>query len=92
MEMLHKAINGYENYLVTDTGRVYSLKNQRYLKPQSVKNYLQVQLWKNNRYKNIYVHRLVASAFVQNPSNYTNVDHINYNTLDNRSKKFKMGQ
>lgn len=87
--MLHKAIKGFEDYLITDTGRVYSLKSQRYLKAQSVRGYLHVQLWKNGKYKAFLIHRLVAEAFINNPINYTIVDHINYNPLDNRSKNLR---
>lgn len=79
--MIYKVIKGYEDYLISDTGRVYSLKKQCYLKPQTVKNYLQVRLWSNNHYKNMYVHRLVAAAFVPNPSNCKSVDHINFNEI-----------
>ncbi len=83
--MLHKAIKGYEDYLVTDTGLVYSLKSQRYLKPRKQNNgYLIVCLGKNGRFKNFTIHRLVANAFIMNPVNKEQVDHINRNRTDNR--------
>lgn len=36
------------------------------------------------RFCNDYVHRLVAKAFIPNPNNYEQVDHINSNRQDNR--------
>lgn len=49
-----------------------------YLHP---KGYIQTSL---NR-KRIYVHRIVAMAFHQNPNNYTSVNHINGIKTDNRA-------
>lgn len=82
--MLHKAIKGYEDYLVTDDGRVYSLKSQRYLKPtlKSV-GYLYVNLFNTHGDKHLRVHRLVAKAFIPNPNNLPHVDHINRDKTDN---------
>jgi|SRR5699024_6191360 len=37
--------------------------------------YLSVRLYKNNQYKKIYVHRLVAEAFLSNPYNKESVNH-----------------
>lgn len=47
--------------------------------------YLQVGLTdRNGISKKKSVHRLVMTAFVPNPNNYSDVDHINRDTLDNR--------
>ena len=34
--------------------------------------------------KPYYKHRIVASQFIENPNNFTDVDHINHNRTDNR--------
>lgn len=83
--MLHKAIKGFEDYLITDTGRVYSLKSGKYLKPcKHKKGYLLVNLCKNGKQNVKKVHRLVAETFIPNPHNFNEVDHINRVRGDNR--------
>lgn len=47
--------------------------------------YLRVNLSRDNHVKQAFVHRLVAEAFVENPSGYGYVDHINANKHDNRA-------
>lgn len=45
--------------------------------------YMAVVLYKNNKYKNFYIHRLVANAFLENPDKKETVNHINGNKEDN---------
>ena len=46
--------------------------------------YNSVNLWKKNKWKNIYVHRLVWEAFIPNPDNKPQINHINWIKDDNR--------
>lgn len=83
-----KEIAGYEKYFVSDKGRVKSLKRggERILKPQfNKKGYLIVNLSKNGKVRGFLVHRLVAEAFVPNPKNLPEVDHLNDNPADCRA-------
>lgn len=77
-------IKGCEDYMVSDDGRVVSFahKKPKMLKLCAIKSgYLMVQLGAGNHK---YVHRLVAEAFIPNPYNLPEVDHINTDTKDNR--------
>lgn len=80
-----KPIKDFDKYLVSEDGKVYSLKSKRYLSINKNKNveYYQVSLWKNNVGYHKYVHRLVAEAFIPNPDNLLEVNHIDGNRLNN---------
>lgn len=45
------------------------------MKPFDNGGYLQVNLFKNRKYKGFLVHRLVAEAFIPNPENKPCVNH-----------------
>ena len=80
-----RPIEGFENYLVSDQGRVMNAKTGRILKPHDNGNgYYQTQLWKNNKPYNKRVNRLVADAFIPNPEGLKTVNHINEIKTDNR--------
>lgn len=71
-----KAIEGFEDYLVSSSGKIYSLKSNKYLKPNIVTNgYYQVCLFKNGKRYRKYIARLVAQAFISNPDNKSTVNH-----------------
>lgn len=79
-----KAIEGYPDYQVSNLGRVKSLKFNReiILKPR-IKNYAYVSLSFNSLCNNFYIHRLVAIAFIPNPENKLEVNHIDGNKYNN---------
>lgn len=47
------------------------------------KGYLVVVLYKNNKGKQMYIHRLVAEAFIPNSENKPTVNHIDCNKMNN---------
>lgn len=83
-----RPIAGYEGYYeVSNLGRVRSIDrkdarghnwNGKILKQGHTKKdgYLQVRLTKNGKHRSFRVHRLVATAFVPNPNNLTEVSHL----------------
>ena len=93
-----KDVQGYEGlYQVSNLGRVKSLgrfvdrlasghcwQKERILKPNKTKyGYLNVRLCKDSRTKDFKVHRLVALAFIPNPENKPQIDHINADKTNN---------
>lgn len=83
-------VEGYENYQVSNMGRVKSLnynrtKQEKILCQRKFKDgYLYVNLCKYGRIKTCKVHRLVAIAFIPNTNNYPTVNHNNEIKTDNR--------
>jgi len=57
------------DYLVSDIGRVYSKKTNRFLSQSFCTcGYPKVNLFQNGTQKSVRVHRLVAEAFIENNS------------------------
>lgn len=79
-------IKGFENYQVSNLGRIYSKKRKACLKVKRLagRGYYQVRLSKDGKYYYKNLHRLIAETFIPNPDNYRTVNHINGNKLDNR--------
>ena len=83
-------IAGYEGlYKVSNLGRVKSLNYRRTGKEHLLnktlsKGYWRVLLSKNCISKKFSVHRLVSQAFIENPENLPQVNHIDENKLNNR--------
>lgn len=84
-----KPIKDYEDlYMVSNTGLIKSLHwgKEKLLKPVIRNNnyqYYFVGLLKEGKRKYFAVHRLVAMAFIDNPNNYEQVDHLDGNKLNN---------
>jgi HNH endonuclease len=89
--MTMKKIQGFENYEVDELGQVWSLpkktrKGTRLIKalrhPKT--GYMYLDLCKDGKIKKFTVHRLVALAYLPNPENKPQVNHINGDKTDNR--------
>lgn len=86
-EEVWKDIVGLEGrYKVSNLGNVYSVKNNLIMKPyKSKRGYYTVNIPKENRkIKVCTIHRFVANAFIPNPENKREVNHIDGNKLNNR--------
>lgn len=90
-----KTIKGYKSfYDVSNFGRVRGWRNGRYgrrIKPRIKKltlnpyGYYQTGIRINGKSTNFYVHRLVAEAFIPNPENKPEVNHIDCDKINNRA-------
>lgn len=80
-----KDVVGYEGlYAITSCGKVWSYKNECFMKPRTIRNgYLQVGLRKNGERKFYYIHRLVAEAYLPNTENLPEINHKDENKANN---------
>jgi hypothetical protein len=80
-----KDIKEYEGYYqISNFGSVYSVRYKRYRKPRIDQHgYEYIGLNKDGTQKPFFVHRLVANAFIPNPENKAEVNHIDGNKLNN---------
>lgn len=79
-----RQVDGFSNYKVSSKGFLYNsvtgtMKNARI----SNRGYYSVDLYEGGKRTTCSIHRLLAEAFVKNPSGKKCVDHINNNRLDN---------
>ena len=89
--MTMKKIQGFENYEIDELGQIWSLpkktrKGTRLIKPllNLKTGYMYLDLCKNGKVKKFTAHRLVALAYLPNPENKPQVNHINGIKTDNR--------
>jgi len=74
--VIRKPVKGFPGYMVYEDGRIYSTFKQRFLNPVRLSTgYDRVELFNENGSKQLLVHRIVADAFIPNPSNYPCINH-----------------
>ena len=78
-------IVGYEGiYKVSKDGQVMSVRKNKTIKPWlNIYGYYSVRLHKDGNRRTAFVHRLIAQAFIPNPDNKSEVNHIDGNKLNN---------
>tara|TARA_Y100000592_G_scaffold27260_1_gene43297 strand:- start:471 stop:1013 length:543 start_codon:yes stop_codon:yes gene_type:complete len=71
-------IKGFPRYTIYNDGRIYSKRNNKFLKHISInRGYKVVNLYDHNdEIKFRQVHILVAQHYIPNPNNYPEIDHI----------------
>ena len=74
-------VNGYE---VSSFGRVRNAKTQRIMSCEhEEKGYQRLSIIVDGKKKHFAVHRMVALAFIPNPENFPQVDHIDCDKTNN---------
>ncbi len=77
-------IEGFEKYEVSNLGKVRNIKSGRILKPYLNHNgYLMLCLYGYDKRKCLLLHRIIATAFIDNPGKKPQVNHIDENKLNN---------
>lgn len=80
--MILAAIKDYENYQISNCGKVFKDGKEIKLSHCGV-GYLKVGLWKNGKMKNCRIHRLVAQAFLPDFYEKCQINHIDSNKHNN---------
>lgn len=84
-----KQIDGHPDYYVSDSGRVWSSKRQKFLTPR--KNDKKGHLGFSMDSKYPYLHRILAKAFIENPENEPVVRHLDDDVTNNELENLAWG-
>lgn len=74
-----KEIPNFEDYEISTKGNIRYKNNKK----EKHKSYCRDRYMVSLNGKSLYVHRLVAQTFIPNPNNYTVVNHIDEDPLNN---------
>ena len=86
MKEIWKPIKDYKDYYISNLGNLKSLKfgKEVFMALSEDKDgYFKVNLFKENKSKTKYIHRLVAEAFIPNPNNLKCINHKDENKHNN---------
>lgn len=89
--IIWKKIKEFDDYLISTSGKVFSLKTNKIVKNilNQHTGYLAIGLHENGTAKTKAIHRLVAETFIPNLDNKPCVDHINGIKTDNRVENLR---
>ena len=88
-----KKIDYGKDYFVSEDGKVFSKKRGKTKELKPIKKghggYVKVRLYDDGKWKNFFVHRLVAEAFIENPNNFPIINHIDENKSNNNVRNLE---
>jgi len=88
-QMEEKVISDYPTYSITSSGFVRDLRTGTLHNGYCSFGYRRMTLRNPSGTKSFLIHRLVALAFIDNPDNLPEVDHINRNAGDNNVENLR---
>ena len=83
MEEIWKTITDFEIYNVSNFGQVMNTNTHKIMKLNFKGGYNKISLTNNKIRKSMFVHRLVALAFIENPENKSDVNHKDKDKINN---------
>lgn len=82
--MIIKELEDFPGYWITKSGRVFSMRSRRFLKPKKHKfGHLFLTLMKDNKRYNRYIHRLVLETFIGPQLLHQECRHLDGNPSNN---------
>lgn len=83
-DVLWKPIKGFENYFVSNKGDIFNIKTGKLKAKRKTKNgYLITDLKESGRKQTVYIHRVVATAFLINEKYLPCVNHKDEDKTNN---------
>lgn len=90
MKEVWKIVESYPNYSISNLGNLKSNITNKLLKKHTTWNeYIVYDLYKSNKHKRVFAHRLVALAFIPKIEGKKYIDHINGIRNDNRAENLR---
>lgn len=93
MDEVWEHIPGFSNYMISSKGRVWSERSQMFLTPKRMdrEGHLGFCLRRNGMAYYVYLHRLMAQAFIPNPEGYPVVRHLDDDRENNDLENLAWG-
>lgn len=81
------------DYAISNYGRVWSCRKNRFLQPTKAGNsgHLEIGMWCHKTATYVYVHRMVAEMFIPNPCNLPVVRHLDGDPTNNTVRNLAWG-
>ena len=83
-----KRLDRFPDYYISSYGQIIKINSDgtgKTIKPfKNGNGYLRVHLWQDGQEQREYLHRLIAEAFIENPENKPQVNHIDCDRENNR--------
>lgn len=87
---MYKTIPNYPDYVAFESGKIYSKRRRKLMKPSKKKTgYYELSLYNENGTKYVLLHRIIADLFCERTQDAEEVNHINGDKSDNSAKNLE---